>query len=196
LPVRIFDAICFQAANALGFFAFIRADLSAYRPRPQESYAFAEATTSSFDPIGSSEPQFPKCLCLIQPLFTSYTLNPVAPIAQSNIPVPEDLDLDTWIVPPPKTVVNGPKAHDDRGNELVKTRRGKKGKEKESNGTKSKSTKKKHHEANGNVGVLIPSVQEETAEDRAERERVSFIFYCQTIFLTAMNVLHRSAKNG
>lgn len=51
------------------------------------------------------EPQFPKSLYLIQPLFSSYALNPVAVEAQASVPVPDGLDLDAWIVPRAKPVV-------------------------------------------------------------------------------------------
>ena len=45
----------------------------------------------------TSEPHFPKSLYLIQPLFATYPLNPVAPEAQASVAVPKGLDLNAWI---------------------------------------------------------------------------------------------------
>ncbi|KAK0466157.1 adaptin N terminal region-domain-containing protein [Desarmillaria tabescens] len=145
-----------RAANTIQLFRFIQADLDSHHPIPETS--FGEAS-SSFDPI--AEPRFPKSLYLIQPLFSTYQLNPVGTAAQESVPVPEGLDLDAWIVPPP------PKPNDELNG---KVRKSKKGKEKETNGARSK---KKRREGDGLLyeDVLTPAVIEETAEDRAERER-------------------------
>lgn len=72
------------------------------------------------------------------------------------------MDLDAWIVPPP------PKPSDELNGKVKKN---KKGKEKDTNGVKSK---KKRKEGNGPLheDVLTPTIVEETAEERAEREQV------------------------
>src|SRR4051812_49154743 len=73
-------------------------------------------------------------------LFLAYELNAVAPKAQSKVPVPEGLDLDTWIGAPPSEVqlpsfstTTLPENDDDSlFNELSnpgKTKKGKKSKE-------------------------------------------------------------------
>ena len=82
--------------------AFVQADLHSHRPKMEDALEVREAESSTFGMYNSFEPQFPKSLYLIQPLFTSYDLNPVAPTAQASVPVPQGLDLDTWIVSPPR----------------------------------------------------------------------------------------------
>lgn len=161
-----------QAANTLQLFTFIQADLNTYRPKPESGFGVAEAT-ASFDPIGSAEPRFPKSLYLIRPLFFSHELNPVALTAQTSVPVPEGLDLDAWIVQPPKDVVDNGIADADKSTERKLKR--KKGKGKEQNGVKLKSGKERWKDDSNDV-VLTPEepifLDAETAEDKAERERV------------------------
>ncbi|KAJ7754976.1 adaptin N terminal region-domain-containing protein [Mycena maculata] len=153
-----------RAANTLQLFTFIQADLNAYRPRPIIDNPFAEAS-SSFDPMASGEPRFPKSLYLIQPLHGTYELNPVALAAQASVPIPDGLDLDAWIVAPPPEPVAGDDAE-------AKVRKVKKGKGKEVNGSKAKSGKKKHkEEANGGDAVVLmaPEGDTETPEQREQR---------------------------
>ncbi|KAI0076052.1 Adaptor protein complex AP-3 delta subunit [Panus rudis PR-1116 ss-1] len=157
-----------RAANITQLFTFIRADLNAFRPVASTGYAYDDvAASSSFD--GVSEPRFPKSLYLIRPLFNSYDLNPVAPNAQESVPVPEGLDLNTWIVPPrqePSVL------HDeDMLEDEPKTKKGKKGKRKEAGGGKLKAKKKRSGEGPLQPDVLEPSAAETEAE-RAERERL------------------------
>ncbi|KAJ7292982.1 adaptin N terminal region-domain-containing protein [Mycena rebaudengoi] len=153
-----------RAANTLQLFTFIQADLNAYRPKPEHN-PFAEAS-SSFDPIASAEPRFPKSLYLLQPLYAAYELNPVALAAQTSVPIPDGLDLDTWIVPPPKTPVH-------EADEAAKSRKSKKGKGKEVNGVKTKTGKRKHKvDLNGENGVsLTPPDEEEVETPDQVRER-------------------------
>jgi len=109
------------------------------------------------------EPEYPKSLYLIHPLVSAYPLNPVASAAQANVPIPEGLDLDKWIVPPPKNVLSTPATEEERGRRSKK----KKGKKKETNGkAKEKPTDKLLQE-----DALTPAP--ETEEEQAERERVS-----------------------
>ena len=98
---------------------------------------------------------------------SAYPLNPVASAAQTNVPIPEGLDLDKWIVPPPKSVVSKPVTEEEgRGRRSKK----KKGKQKEVNGkVKEKPTNKQLQE-----DALVPVA--ETEEEKAERERVGFIY--------------------
>ncbi|KAJ7361378.1 Adaptor protein complex AP-3 delta subunit [Mycena albidolilacea] len=154
-----------RAANTIQLFAFIQADLNAYKPKPVDN-PFAEAA-SSFDPIGTAEPRFPKSLYLIQPLHGAYELNPVALAAQASVPIPDGLDLDAWIVAPPPEPT--PKSDSD-----FAARKVRKGKGKEVNGGKAKNGKKKHKEegnGNGNGVVLTPADPEEETETAEQRER-------------------------
>lgn len=86
----------------------------------------------------------------------------MASAAQENVPVPEGLDLDKWIVPPPKTVLPTPATGEvERGRKPKK-----KGKQREANGkVKKKITSKPLQE-----DVLTPAP--ETKEENAEREKV------------------------
>ncbi|KAI8083196.1 adaptin N terminal region-domain-containing protein [Gilbertella persicaria] len=52
------------------------------------------------DAVQSSTDQVPSVLEGLPELFFIYELNPVAPKAQSKVPVPEGLDLDAWINEP------------------------------------------------------------------------------------------------
>lgn len=127
----------------------------------------ADALASSFDPI--DEPSFPKSLYLIRPLVSSYELGPVAPAAQASVPVPEGLDLDAWIVP----AMQEPLVDDEGHVTEKRAKKSKKGKEKETpNRTRAKGGKKKRKE-DSIVDESVPQEPEETAEERAERERVS-----------------------
>jgi hypothetical protein len=142
--------------------------LNAYKPKPVDN-PFAEAA-SSFDPIGTAEPRFPKSLYLIQPLHEVYELNPVALAAQASVPIPDGLDLDAWIVAPPPEPTS-------KGDSDFAARKVRKGKGKEVNGGKAKNGKKKHKEegnGNGNGVVLTPADPEEETETAEERERVCF----------------------
>ncbi|KAG7099933.1 hypothetical protein E1B28_001726 [Marasmius oreades] len=150
-----------RAANTVQLFSFIQADLNNHRPRHD---ALAGTT---LDPM--EEPSFPKSLFLIQPLFSSYELNPVAQTAQASVPVPEGLDLDAWFVSP--SVVVETKFEKDES----KTKKSKKGKGKEVNGgRKAKSgSKRREEDENSNGIVLTPMTAEiETEEEKAERERL------------------------
>ncbi|PWZ00121.1 Adaptor protein complex AP-3 delta subunit [Testicularia cyperi] len=48
----------------------------------------------------------PKSLNLLSPLFFNHTLGPVALQAQARVPLPADLDLEAWIVPPADYIVS------------------------------------------------------------------------------------------
>ena len=157
-----------KAANSLGLFAFISTDLAQFRPRPVESFVFGgEPSGSGSGPV---EPEFPKSLYLIHPLVSAYPLNPVASAAQENVPIPEGLDLDKWIVPPPKNAIHTIASEEQR--QRGRRSKKKKGKQKEADG--------KIKEREGHAGkplqedVLTPAV--ETEEEQAERERVNFLF--------------------
>lgn len=154
-----------KAANSLGLFAFISADLLQFRPRPSESYAFAGGS-DGFE-SATTGPGFPKSLYLIHPLVSAYPLNPVASAAQANVPVPVGLDLDKWIIPPPKGAVPTPAAEaEGRGRRPKK----KKGKQKETNGkVKENPTNKLLQD-----DALTPAA--ETEEEKVERQRVYFLY--------------------
>lgn len=88
--------------------------------------------------------------------------------------VPEGLDLDAWIVP----AMQEPLVDDESHAVEKKVKKSKKGKEKETpNRTRTKGSKKKRKE-DSTVEELVPQEPEETAEERAERERVSLIDAC------------------
>lgn len=96
----------------------------------------------------------------------------MASAAQGNIPVPEGLDLDKWIVPPPRDIVPAPVTEEERGRRPKK----KKGKQKEVNG------KGKERVADRPLQEDALNPAPETEEEKAERERVG---------LTAFSQVHR-----
>ncbi|KDQ63013.1 hypothetical protein JAAARDRAFT_75593 [Jaapia argillacea MUCL 33604] len=154
-----------RAANMLGLFSFIRADLAAYRPTPKPDNG-PDYRETAFSDINPTEIRFPKSLFLIQPLSTAYELNPVALTAQASIGIPEGLDLDIWIVPPPKEVTKETHSHHGDVGEKHRVKKIKKGKGKEQNG--SAIGKGKARDLNG--GTSTPS-EVETPEEKVERER-------------------------
>ncbi|KAI9454892.1 Adaptor protein complex AP-3 delta subunit [Lactarius psammicola] len=83
-----------RAANAVKLFTFIQADLVSFHLEDP-------AAGPPVDNAGQ-HPTYPKSLLLINPLFSTYELNSVNSAAQDSISVPEGLDLDVWIVPPPQ----------------------------------------------------------------------------------------------
>ncbi|OBZ78815.1 AP-3 complex subunit delta-1 [Grifola frondosa] len=154
-----------RAANILQLFTFVRADLSSYRPKTDAGFAYGESSNSPvFDGIAPAEPQFPKSLYLIRPLFGSYELNPVAPSAQASVPLPEGLDLSAWIVPPPDVshVIEEGEEEPADG----KHKKSRKGKGKES----GKSKGKKRMERTEDERTTLLSGALETEEEKAEKE--------------------------
>ncbi|KAF5385386.1 hypothetical protein D9615_001077 [Tricholomella constricta] len=153
-----------RAANSLQLFRFIQADLDAHRPKPPTTPGFSTPSESGLSP----EPRFPKSMYLIHPLSATYELNPVALSAQASVQVPDGLDLDAWIVPPPREVV--PEKPPER-----KVKKLKKGKGKEVSEGKVKSSKKKQKETllvDGDVLTPVESEMEapEEIEERAKRK--------------------------
>ncbi|EMD42246.1 hypothetical protein CERSUDRAFT_102602 [Gelatoporia subvermispora B] len=149
-----------RAAEMQQLFAFIRADLNAHRPKASAEFDYGGA--SGFND-STAEPQFPKSLFLIQPLFRSHELNPVAPNAQTSVTVPEGLDLETWIIPPPKEAA--PVSGEEERDAKEVRKKHKKGK------TKDKGNGKGNAEDADSNGVAPTSRHVETEEERAERER-------------------------
>jgi AP-3 complex subunit delta-1 len=101
-------------------------------------------------------------------LFTSHELNPVALVAQASVPIPDGLDLDAWIVPSQRERV----VEEDEEDVVRKVKKSKKGKGKETNGVKSKSGKRRQKDDEPRDDYTPPEPVIETAEERAERERV------------------------
>lgn len=101
-------------------------------------------------------------------------MNPVALSAQASVPIPDGLNLDAWIVPPPADAAPETRGDVDE-NGVRKVKKSKKGKGKEVNGNKLKAGKKKQKEEEKNIHTeaLIPIETEETPEEQAERERAS-----------------------
>lgn len=147
----------------------MQADLTVFRPKTAVGFEYGEEDATGFGAEPSDEPRFPKSLYLVQPLFNAFDLNPVASSAQEYVPVPEGLDLNAWIVPPPKEDIIV--IQDDEPTGETKPKKTKKGKGKDT-GTKSKGKKRKEA-AGGAENTLADPV--ETEEEKAERERVSLM---------------------
>jgi len=124
------------------------------------------------------EPRFPKSLYLIHPLFSGYELNPVGINAQASVAVPEGLDLDSWIVPPPLEAV--PYNVDDEKGGSGKKVRSKKGKGKDA--VPATTNKKNKGKENGYHTTPIPVDSEETPEERVRREKVWILFFIHKLF--------------
>ena len=130
------------------------------------SNAFAKDSANS-----TGEPRFPKSLLLVRPLHTAYELRPVGPEVQRQIKPPPGLDLDAWIVPPPKKAI--PARAVDEGEVAIRKKK-KKGKEKTLTGGDEASLKKKKKS-----GTATPDVKRHsdalTPEEVAELERVGLL---------------------
>ncbi|CDO73429.1 hypothetical protein BN946_scf185013.g63 [Trametes cinnabarina] len=160
-----------RAAEMLQLFTFIRADLSAYKPKTRSDFLYGESSANGFGEP-SPEPRFPKSLYLIKPLFSVYELNAVAITAQASVPVPDGLDLDAWIVPWQEEPSAGAERDENDAAEGKKAKKGKKkdvGKAKRSKG-KAKAGDVDADEDGAARGSASPALVE-TAEERAERER-------------------------
>jgi AP-3 complex subunit delta-1 len=147
-------------------FTFIRADLSSFRPEDSNVGFLVNDT--------SQHPAYPKSLLLINPLFSNYELNSVSIAAQDSIPFPEFLDLDVWIIPPPKelSMDDAAAANDTEEGERpltkkkVKSKGKGKGKERDSKVASIKS----HGSQPDHISSPGPS---ETEEEKLEREKAS-----------------------
>ncbi|KAI0652531.1 Ap3d1 protein [Trametes meyenii] len=157
-----------RAAEMLQLFTFVRADLSAYKPKPRSDFLYGESSTNGFiDSSVSAEPHFPKSLYLIRPLSGAYELNAVALSAQASVPVPDGLNLDVWIVPWQEETPPALELGEHEPGEIKKSKKGKKkdaGKPKR----KGKARADEHDEDGARSASPVPV---ETAEERAERER-------------------------
>jgi AP-3 complex subunit delta len=171
----------------LQLFTFIRADLASFRLE---------------DPIAglpvddaNRHPAYPKSMLLINPLFSNYQLNSVNIAAQDSIPVPEFLDLDAWIVPPPKefSTADAATANDTQQGERPWTKKKVKGKGKEKDSKvltkKPPGTQPDHSPSPG------PS---ETEEEKIEREKASNLikFALQGGNLSSPAKSAKASKNG
>ncbi|EUC53734.1 adaptin amino-terminal region protein, partial [Rhizoctonia solani AG-3 Rhs1AP] len=162
-----------RAANGLQLFRFIQADVMGYEARraatankrkeePESGDAQAESEdaqpeTETVPETESSEPNYPKSMYLLQPLRISFELNYVAPHAQSSVPVPDGLNLDAWIVPPPKAM----DFHEEEQPKRVKKKSKGKEKEKERDPTKKRKSKK-----------VEETPEEKAAKEQARAERL------------------------
>jgi len=145
-------------------FTFIRADLASFHP---------EDNSTTDPPVNESSqsPTYPKSLLLINPLFSTYELNSVNTAAQDCIPVPESLDLDAWIVPPPReyTMPDAVPANYTQDGERPSVKRKLKGKGKHKG--KEKISQAATHSSQSEP--IPPPGLSETEEDKAEREKAS-----------------------
>jgi AP-3 complex subunit delta len=143
---------------------FIRADLASFRPDD-------DSTTGPPVDETSQNPTYPKSLLLINPLFSTYELNSVNTAAQDCIPVPESLDLDAWIVPPPReyTLPDAVPADYTPEGERPSVKKKLKGK-----GKHKGKEKMSQAAAHSSQTEPIPSSGlSETEEDKAELEKAS-----------------------
>ena len=104
-------------------------------------------------------------------MFGAYELNPVASNAQESVPIPDGLDLDSWISPPPRDALSNGAV--DEFDEVVEKeqRKSRKGKGKETKKSKSKGKKKMEYDEEHDTNSPAPP-EVETEEQRAERDRV------------------------
>ncbi|QRW21970.1 AP-3 complex subunit delta-1 [Rhizoctonia solani] len=160
-----------RAANALQLFRFIQADVSGFEARrgeaatrepqePSESEPAQSEPGSTLPEAVSTEPNYPKSMYLLQPLRLSFELNYVAPHAQSAVPIPDGLNLDAWIVPPPKVKYL---EEDEQPKKVKKKGKGKE-KEKERDPTKKRKSKKAEE--------INETPEEKAAREKARAERL------------------------
>lgn len=136
---------------------------------PELANGFAEEPSPPSDPVN---PSFPKSLYILQPLFSTYALNPVAEEAQAIIRVPDGLDLNAWIVPRAKPASPVNDEYEQVGDlEKKLKKKSKKGKERDDGeGTKIKKTGKRPKDDEGEAPT---QEQRADAEARALVRRAS-----------------------
>lgn len=144
--------------------AFIRADLASFRPED-------DSTTGPPVNEASQNPTYPKSLLLINPLFSAYELNSVSTAAQDCIPVPESLDLDAWIITPPREYTMPDAAPADYTPEGERPSVKKKLKGKGKHKGKEKMSQAATHSSQ--TGPIPSPGLSETEEEKAEREKAS-----------------------
>ena len=146
-------------------FTFIQADLVSF-------HLGDPAADTPVDNLGQ-HPTYPKSLLLINPLFSAYELNSVNSAAQDSISVPEGLDLDVWIVPPPQELLMpaAAVADDSQEGERPPTKKKVKGKGKGKGKVRSSkvATIEPHDPQTDTINPPDPS----ETEERIENERVS-----------------------
>jgi len=146
-------------------FTFIQADL--------ESFHVEESAASPVIDNTTQHPPYPKSLLLINPLFSTYELNTVNAAAQESISVPEGLDIDVWIVPPPQEFLMPASAFtdDSQAGEHPQTKKKVKSKGKGKGKVKSSevATMEPH---DPQTDPMNPPYTSDT-EERLENERVS-----------------------
>ncbi len=141
------------------------------------SHSFPDTPSGFEDSLLSNEPAFPKSLYLIEPLFSSYELNPVASGAQTSVPAPEDLDLDAWIVPVPQEAPSLT-AIDEAEVAEKRPKKGKKGKGKDV----GSPTNRRKIKRNRNVDLLTPAESDhEILEEKTLLEEVRSHFLCNIL---------------
>ena len=144
-------------------FAFIRADLASFRPEDDSTDPPVNET--------SQNPTYPKSLLLINPLFSAYELNSVNTAAQDSFPLPESVDLDAWIIPPPRqyTMPDAVPADYTPEGERPSVKKKLKGKGKHKG--KEKMSQAATHSSQTEP-IPSPGLSE-TEDDKAEREKAS-----------------------
>jgi AP-3 complex subunit delta-1 len=144
-------------------FTFIQADLVSFHPGDP-------AVGTPIDNT-NQHPAYPKSLLLINPLFSAYELNSVNSAAQDSISVPEGLDLDVWIVPPPQELLLPAAAVTDdlQEGEHPPTKKKVKGKGKGKGRSSKVATISSHDPQTDPINPPDPS----ETEERIENERVS-----------------------
>ncbi|EPQ60168.1 Adaptor protein complex AP-3 delta subunit [Gloeophyllum trabeum ATCC 11539] len=157
-----------RAANVLGLFTFIKADLATHRPLKEDDAEYNVDSSPAFADVPTSEPRYPKSLWLLRPLFGGYELNPVAAYAQGRVERPSGLDLDVWIVAPPKDPVSEGVMSDGQIPDKVKVKKGKKGKAK----GKGKSVELNAASNGVEAEETLSSQSMESPEEAVERAKV------------------------
>jgi AP-3 complex subunit delta-1 len=115
--IRLGSYLC-QAANAIQLLTLVKGDLDLFRPEMLPTHSPAlQGFSNEFDdivslPIGT--PPFPKGLLLLRRLVSAYSLRPVATNAQKQVPMPDGLNLDKWIISPPRRAVHDELDGDDK----------------------------------------------------------------------------------
>jgi AP-3 complex subunit delta len=167
-----FSSLC-QAANTIQLLTLVKGDLDLFRPEvlPIHSPAIQEFPNEFEDLLSFpiSTPAFPKGLLLFKRLVSAYSLRPVASNAQKQVAVPDGLNLDKWIVAPPRRTF-----HDEPDGEEKKKRKKKgKGKARVENGVSGQGR-----------GALLEESPSYPVENEAELAAVRKIWALKDVGLT------------
>lgn len=154
-----------QALNAAQLLKFVMMDAKSHQFQPNQD---SKEVNIESPVSGVAQPDYPKGLYLVEPLFSSYAIQPIADKEEAQqISSDAPLDLDTWMIPSIKAEIEEPVYIE----ELLEPTLKPKGKGKKSKG-KLKGKRKERE-----------TTQLSTSDNPAVSGSVNWTSHCMIIFI-------------